>query len=441
MFIDRQIIQYTGWMLCLIALTSINLFCLLPVSNTLIYYISTYSTIAISCYYLFKNKYYLRSEYIGVCLYLLWTVVCIFRGVMEVESYWVFNQLIRGTMAILVPIVIFFFANPVRCIRSMRILNIFIASVGLFLLGWALPIRAYAFFACPFFLMYICFLCEMDVKWRYITLISVALVFVAIDNRSGILKVAFSLMVFMTVFLPKSLRGFVLKTMHWACYMVALVLLLLGLTGQYNFFSPVTNDATFTSTVIYHGENEENIANYSVDTRTFLYVEAIESAFTHDHLWSGATPAHGYSSPYFADVLNASEDRQGTFENERFMSEVGNLNIFTWEGIIGCILVLIMYLCGATLALYRSNNRYVKMLACIVSFQWTVGWIENPYQFHLLDVTVFMIMGICYSSEFRRMSDAMFRLFISDLFAKPSAISKLQLLQMIRLYKAVKMVR
>lgn len=73
------------------------------------------------------------------------------------------------------------------------------------------------------------------------------------------------------------------------------------------------------------------------------------------------------------------------------------------------------------------------MMGIILAFHWAFGWIENPYMFQILDMTLFFLMALCYSPEFRQMSDTEFRLFIQDIFAKPSDISKLELLKLVRL--------
>lgn len=54
------------------------------------------------------------------------------------------------------------------------------------------------------------------------------------------------------------------------------------------------------------GEQNGNSNNEAlVDTRTFIYVEAINSAINNNYLWQGCTPAHGYDSHF---QVNLSEE-------------------------------------------------------------------------------------------------------------------------------------
>ncbi len=425
---------FAGVMLCLMALPSVTIQSKVKISNTLLYYVCAYSIIGVSFYSLIRNRLYKDPVYVFIFLYLIWAVVCIVRGVFMIKTYWVMNQFVRGTMYTLVPISVFLFAKPANCIVTLRLLNRGLPVMALLLFGWALPLSAYPYFLCPFFIIYICFCDAMSTEWKWVTAVVFIVIALALDNRSGLLKEMFTLMVFIVSMFPVVLRNIAFNFMHWVPYAIGIILLTLGLTGSYNIFDPNMNDISKHVTVTYSTlSDDEEGEDYTQDTRTFIYVESIASAFDNDHLWIGRTPARGYSSPHFFYLDGKAEGATGIDDDERFASEVGHINIFIWDGIVGVILVFIMYLFGSIIALYRSRNVYVKMMGVILAFHWTFGWIENPYMFQILDVTLFLLMALCYSPEFRRMTDAEFRLFIQDIFAKPSDISKLELLRLLRL--------
>jgi len=434
MISNRHIMLFAGVMLCLMALPSVTIQSKVKISNTLLYYVCAYSIIGVSLYSLIRNKLYKEPVYICIFIYLIWAVICIVRGVFMIKTYWVMNQFIRGTMYTLVPISVFLFAKPTNCIVTLRLLNRFLPVMALLLFGWALPLSAYPYFLCPFFIVYICFFDAMSTEWKWITIMVFIAIALALDNRSGLLKEMFTLMVFIASMFPVIIRNIAFNAMHWIPYAIAITLLTLGLTGNYNIFDPTMNDISRYVTVTYNTiSDDKEDDDYTQDTRTFIYVESITSAFDNDHLWTGRTPARGYSSPHFFYLDGKAEGATGIDDDERFASEVGHVNIFIWDGIIGVILVTIMYLFGSFIALYHSRNIYIKMMGIILAFHWAFGWIENPYMFQILDMTLFFLMALCYSPEFRQMSDTEFRLFIQDIFAKPSDISKLELLKLVRL--------
>lgn len=58
----------------------------------------------------------------------------------------------------------------------------------------------------------------------------------------------------------------------------------------------------------------------------------------------------------------------------------------------------------------------IKILACFISFHFFLGWMEDNNRWDNNNVLIWMIMGMCYSNEFRNMTDDEFkRLIISCL--------------------------
>ena len=57
------------------------------------------------------------------------------------------------------------------------------------------------------------------------------------------------------------------------------------------------------------------------------------------------------------------------------------------------------------MALYYSNNIYIKILGCFVAFRWGYGWIEDMYDFTPMILGLYMVMAMCLSKTFRRMND------------------------------------
>ncbi len=432
---EKKVLQVIGVMLCVLSLQSVSLYTHIKVSNTLFYYVASYSTICVSIYFLIKYKFYTKPAYIFVVIYLVWALICIFKGFFEIHSYWIFNQLIRGAMATMVPTVIFLYAIPQNAIVTLRILNRFLIVAAILFFVWVIPIPAYAFFLVPFFTFYVCFFREIPLKWRLFIIATIIVVNISLENRTGVLKAAFGILMMLLFLLPNILRMIINTLAHATFYIGPIVLIILGWTGTYNIFNPDYNKQSFDVTIKYNGENLDDMVNeqLTVDTRTFIYLETVESAINHDHLWTGRSPARGYSSPYFYNLVGTPDGANGIDKDERFLSEVGNMNTFNWQGLIGVFIVFFMYVVGTSLGLYCSRNKYVKMIAVLTAFQWAYGWIENVWQFSLVDIFIFIMLGMCYSPLFRNMTDLDFKIFLRDLFAKPSAISSYEMWKLAQL--------
>lgn len=401
-------------LLCALALCSVNLFCTYKVSNTLIYYISCIGVIGISCYYYFKDEKYRNWIYWAPTIYIIWTIFEIIRGISVADSYWVTNQLIHGTFDALPQVVIFLFSSPLLFIRVFQPLNRFIILSTLILAGWCLPFRAFAFMVVPFFFLYSCFISKIPSRWFWITLGIIIIIGVQIDNRSGVIKVLLSLCIFCLFILPKKIQSLAINVSHWFFYTIAIVLLWLGLSGQYNifdshYFDEKDDRVVFTNNI----DEKQEKSTLSIDTRSFIYLETITTAIDYDCILIGRSPAHGYISPWFTVSGPIEPGRDPT---ERFASEVGMLNTFIWLGIIGVILVAWIFIQGTSLALYNSRNIYVKCIAVWCAFQWLYSWVENCNEFHLVDLMIYCNLAICYSPTFRKMDDQQFTSFFISIF-------------------------
>lgn len=356
-----------------------------------------------------------------------------------IDSYWVFNQFIHGVFAVLPLISLFIFYNPVVFIKVFQPLNRFLVITGVLMLGWCLPLNAYPFFLVPFFFLYSCFITKIPDKWFWITVIITILNGIQLDNRSSVIKVLLSICIYILFILPKSIQKIVIYISHWSFYAIGFLLLWLGLTGRYNIFDSnyfKEKDYTVTYTV---GENPINErSKYSIDTRSFIYVETITTALDYDCVWIGRSPAHGYISPWFTPQGPVEPGRD---PQERHASEVALLNTFTWLGLIGVILLTLVFIQGTSLALYSSNNKYVKCIAVWCAFQWLFSWIENINEFHLMDIMIYSCLAICYSPKFRQMSDSLFEAFFKSLFEKPGSLSMYEKFNILKAYFVVRTIK
>lgn len=355
------------------------------------------------------------------------------------DSYWVTNQFVHGVFDVMPLVVLFPFFSPVIFLRVFQPLNRFIVFFSIVLAGWCIPMHAYPYFLVPFFYLYSCFISKIPRRWFGITLILTLIVCVQFDNRSSLVKVFLSFCIFILSSFPTKIRRIAIDTSHWFFYSIGFFLLWLGLSGRYNVFdSSYFKDKDYT--VVYSAGNDTTKENnsYTTDTRTFIYVETITTALDYDCVWIGRSPAHGYISPWFT---TEGPIEPGRDPKERHASEVALLNTFTWLGLIGVILLTLVFIQGTSLALYSSNNKYVKCIAVWCAFQWLFSWIENNNEFHLMDIMIYSCLAICYSPKFRHMSDSSFEAFFKSLFEKPGSFSMYEKFKILKAYFILKTIK
>ena len=195
----------------------------------------------------------------------------------------------------------------------------------------------------------------------------------------------------------------VIKIIHGAFYIIPIVLLYLGISGTFNIFEDLSSyQGKYVEKKVENGEFVEE--DLSTDTRTFIYVEVIESALKHNYVICGRTPARGNDTIFFED-----NDMIKTGKNERFMNETCHTNIFTWLGLIGVVLYSLLYFRASYLSIYKSNNIYIKFLGLFIAFRWAYGWIEDVNNFNILGISIWMLIAMGLSNEFRLMNNKDFK--------------------------------
>ncbi|HEY5124868.1 MAG TPA: hypothetical protein VIK14_14145, partial [Ignavibacteria bacterium] len=163
--------------------------------------------------------------------------------------------------------------------------------------------------------------------------------------------------------------------------MIPFYFLYRGMTG-YNVFTEVLGEQT-------EDYSEQNLR---IDTRTFLYSEVFQDLKFSEALVVGKGIDGGYSSVSFQ-----TSNRKGV--------EVGFLEILLKTGIIGFLLCFILIFSAIFKALGKSNNIYLKCLGILLSSYVLMFFIENVLAFDLLNIVIWLVIGMCHSKELLRLND------------------------------------
>lgn len=347
-----------------------------------------------------------------VVVYFLWMAVCSVRGAFVAENYWEYKQLVSGFLTLSIPAFGVVFSNGQVLRTCLRYWLRFALPLLLVFLVLGFPGEALHFYAAPV-LTLSCFLPVIPQKWRALfVVILVAMVFVDMGARSQVIKALVAFALSFALVVAKCTTDKILRLAHWACYLLAVVLLYLGISGRFNVFEELgSHEGEYTQKIVHDGETIEE--DLSADTRTFIYVEVINSALEHDYVLFGRTPARGNDSDFWGAYL--AEDLK-TGKYERHKNELCHLNVFTWLGLVGMVMYCLLYMRSSWLAVYRSRNVYVKLIGVYIAFHWLYGWIEDANGFDIANVALWMLMAIGFSAEFRDMTNAEFKQWLKSVF-------------------------
>ena len=379
----------------------------------------------------FKNIFtspFIETNLFYVKIYLIWNIICIIRGVFTVENYWELKNLIQISYLLLLPLIVYL-SNS---LKSIQIIFQTWIKYGLII---------FVFFS-PFlfgdgvgkFLMPISYILlffpVLNKKWKIIVLLFTTYVFVAdITARSNLIKFLVPLLIGSSFYFKNYLNVKILNYARMILLLIPIIFFFFGAIGIFNVFNLEE----------YLGERNVNIKSYSgekveenlsADTRTFLYIEVIESAIKNNYVFFGRTPARGNDSLTFGDF---NKEILHTGKSERFSNEVSILNIFTWLGIIGVILYFLIFIRSSYLAINKSNNIFIKIIGLYISFRWSFGFVEDFSNFDLSNIFLWIIIGMCFSKSFREMSDNQMKVWIQGIFESPKGFRSIKTNQQLKL--------
>ena len=167
----------------------------------------------------------------------------------------------------------------------------------------------------------------------------------------------------------------------------------MAVSGTFNVFAEISDSKELAITT-----NEVSGETLGGDSRTFLYVEVLQSIKNNGNFIFGSGMGTGYES-FLIDVSN------GTYNNKRYTSEVGILNNLLQTGLIGVLIYFIVLFKVSYTAISQSSNMLSKILGLYISFRWLLYFIEEFTQYDLNFYFFWLAIGLVSSGKFRTMND------------------------------------
>ena len=401
-------IKKVSWLIILLSVCSISPWSVLPINRYIEWGINF--SLLFYAYLYFKNSHaQLGKDYYIVIAFLIWMIIGCIRGLITYELYMDLRWLTEAFQMLSLPIFVFLFSSP----RVNKAVLQKWSKYGFFIfflyIIWVVPRGAYHFYLAPVYLFGI-FAFILPNKWRILLLVLLILMTTDLGARAQVIKSVMTIIFAIGFMARKMVSTTFLTIIQYLLYGLTVALLLLGISGTFNIFQDLQkHSGKYSQKRIVNGKVEEE--DIAIDTRTFIYVEVIESALRHKYILAGRTPARGNDEFYFNTT---NKDKNGNIfrKNERHYNELCFPNIFTWLGIIGMTLYSFIYIKASILAMHKSNNVFVKFLAVFIAFRWMLGWIEDTNSFSISNISLWMIIAICYSPYFRRMNNHQFKVWL-----------------------------
>lgn len=321
------------------------------------------------------------KDYWPLILYWAWLAYAAIRGIKDVHSNSTFKFFLDYLLAELLS---FFVLLPNSQLVYYKWLRAF------WKVGWVVAIILTPFGVNhSFFFHYLILIIPL---WKYLgkfeKWLLVCIVIFSLRNldpRAHVPKYMIEFLIFM---LPMSwLKDKAIKFLHPILLLLPFVLLTTGIAGIFNPFDM----ESYIKTDVKVKQGGETL-DATIDTRTVIYEDVINSAVNNDYVLEGR------------NITNGNDSRFVSYE-QRNTNEAAILNHFTKMGLIGIILLFVIFAYASYLAIYKSNNHWVKLVGLYISFRWIMLWVEDIESFSALFLSIWLMLGVCISQNFRRMSD------------------------------------
>lgn len=376
-----------------------------------------FNVLIVLCLILLKKKYfniYDLKLILFVRLFLVWCIISVIRGLFIAENYWEWKNLVQTAFTMLMPLFLYPSMNP----KFVQHILHFWFKYALVLILFFIPLVYYSFFYGSYLspiLILLVFIGPLSLRWKLIVILYVSLVFYAgFESRSHLIRFSVAGLIGSLYYFRSYFVELVIKISHIVLLLLPIILLILGLLNIFNVFR-MDGYIKGDYSVVSKNAGTTHKDSLLTDTRTFIYKETISSAIKNNYLLFGRTPAQGYDSISFGSELKWTLK---TGKMQRFASEVGILNFLTWNGVIGMLLFTLVFVKATFLAIYKSQNIYIKLLSLFVTFRWAYSFVEEIPMVSLQYALLWIMIGMCYSPIFRNMNDDKFRQWIYSLLPK-----------------------
>lgn len=364
------------------------------------------SMILIFIYFTTKWRYDIRGTFVMILfdMMIVWIFFSYFRSLFNVYRVYTLKELLFSPYVGLSLFPLLFFmvgVNRLYFFLVNKILFLYCIIIFVFSLPLVTYFELQFFLLIPLFYVIVTFPLQTP-RDRIITfVITVVVLITSMTNRAGVLRIfiSYASVIIYYIVLKIRVNKKIINVIVFLVLMIPFYLLFLGVKGK-DVFKMVL------------GENKEGgyrQENMRSDTRTFLYVDVFIDLQINKAFLFGKGINAGYASDDF-ETYN------------RTAVEVGFLQILLKTGIVGFILYMALIISAIFKALNHSENQFIKYLGMLLSGYVLMFFIENMIAFNMLNIIIWLIVGMCHSRDLRELNDEEIRdLYAGKLVRKASS--------------------
>ena len=410
MFKKAFIFKYLPWGLFLITINSHGE--TLKLGNTTFWWVIQLFLLLL--FLLIKNKYTSLKHHNNLNVlewYIYYVILQFIIGAFISVGYWDWKFLISNTMCLLIPMIAYV-SNSKVLLKYLFNHYIFYTAPIFLLVQFFIGRDEFGFYLAPF-TFFILFFPILTFRWKVlIVMIAVYVIFADFGARSNLIKFIVPFFFILIYYFRKIFTVKVLGFIRFLLLLVPFIFFTLATSGLFNIFNPQGDNKKeiIDKKRDFKGELIED--DLTADTRTFLYIEVLQTAKLYNSWIFGRSPARGNISESFGDGDMSKR-------NERNGNEVSILNYFVWLGLVGVIFIFLIFYQASNLAIFDSNNIFSKIIGLFIAFRWAFAWVEDVNTFFIQYIYLWIFIGFCYSENFRKMTDYQIKNWVRSIFDTP----------------------
>jgi len=340
--------------------------------------------------------------------YIYYVILQFTFGAFISVGYWDWKALVGNTMSLLIPLIAFA-SNSKSLLNQIFSHYIFYTAPLFLVIQFFIGRDEFGFYLAPFS-FFILFFPILKFRWKILLLIiAVYVIFADFGARSNVIKFIVPFLCAFTYYFKKLFTTKIFGFIRLILLLAPFIFFVLATSGSFNIFNPQGDNkkAIIDKKIDLNGELVED--DLTADTRTFLYIEVLETAKIYNSWIFGRSPARGNLSESFGDGdMNK--------RNERNANEAGILNYFVWLGLVGVMFIFLLFYQASNLAIHYSNNIFSKIIGIFIAFRWAYSWVEDINNFYISHIYLWIFIGFCYSENFRKMTDHQMKVWVRGIF-------------------------
>lgn len=317
-------------------------------------------------------------------LYMLLAFIGIIRAALETRGWTALTELFMDSYngLSLLPAFFFIIGSNIKFFTSInKTLIVYCILTFFFSLFFIERTGLMSFLLIPIFYVIITFPLQTKKARVLFLLVSIVIIIISLTHRAGVARILISYLIVISSYLL-SVSKINKRLLYFAVFCVLMVpylFIYLGSQGN-NIFRNVLGET-----------DDYSQENLMADTRTLLYIEVFQDLrVKNDYIFGGGVTA-GYRS----------------YRNlERRAVEVGFLQMMLKVGTVGVLVYMALIISAIYKAINRAKSKFFTGLGLLLASYVILFFIENVLAFDLLNIVIWLVIGMCHSRELLSKDDS-----------------------------------